>query len=40
VEQDGQRRRFDFVVDSYYGLKQLDKLIEGWARRALPIELV
>ena len=40
VEQGGQRHQFDFVVDSYYSLKQLDKLIDGWSRRAYPIERV
>lgn len=40
VEQGGQRRQFDFVVDSYYSLKQLDKVIDGWTRCAYPIERV
>jgi len=40
IHQDGQKRQFDFEVDSYYMINQLNKLIESWKTKGYKIELV
>ena len=38
LQQDNERRRLDFEVDSYYMVNQLNKLIESWKIKGYEIE--
>lgn len=40
IEQNGQFQKFDFLVDSYYMLKQMDKIIEQWQQRGIEVNWV
>jgi len=37
IERNEQFQKFDFLVDSYYMLKQLDKIIEQWQQRGIEV---
>lgn len=37
VEQDGKTHQFDFVIDSYYMIQQLEKLITAWEQKGFPV---
>lgn len=38
LEQAGNQHQLHFLIDSYYGLKQLDRLIEEWSRRGYRLQ--
>ena len=40
LEQDSQKRKLDFEVDSYYMIEQLNKLIENWKANGYNIEIL
>jgi len=40
IQQNNKNRRIDFSVDSYYMLKQLNKLIRNWESKGYRIERV
>lgn len=40
VDIAGRQRRFDFEIDSYYGITQLEKVIARWSERGYPVESV
>jgi Ca2+/Na+ antiporter len=37
IEQNGEIQKFDFLVDSYYMIKQLDKIIEQWQQKGIEV---
>lgn len=38
--KDSQKRQFDFEIDSYYMINQLNKLIETWRTKGYKIETI
>jgi hypothetical protein len=40
LQQNGQDRRIDFEIDSYFMLRQLEKLIENWESKGYNIARV
>ena len=38
LQQNNQKRKLDFEIDSYFMIKQLNKLIENWETRGYNIE--
>ena len=38
IQQNDQQRKFDFELDSYYMLNQLNKVIDGWMKKGYTIE--
>ena len=40
LQQNNQKRKIDFEIDSYFMLKQLDKLIDSWESKGYIIERV
>lgn len=38
LEQNSQKRRLDFEIDSYYMVNQLDKIIKNWKANGYNIE--
>lgn len=40
VENNNEKQRFDFIVDSYYTLTQINKLINTWKNKGYHIETI
>ena len=40
LEQNSQKRKLDFEVDSYYMIEQLNKLIENWKVNGYNVEII
>lgn len=40
IHQKNEQRKFDFEIDSYFMINQLDKIIEKWIRKGYKIEKV
>ena len=38
LERDGKQQQLDFVIDSYYGITQLEKLIDRWREKGYRVE--
>lgn len=38
LRNDNQERKFDFEIESYYMIKQLEKLIKNWSTKGYEIE--
>ncbi len=40
LEQDSHRNQFDFVIDSHYMLRQLNKVVELWSQHGYRVERI
>lgn len=40
IEQKGERQRFDFIIDSYYGIGQIKKVIQQWIEKGMIVEKI
>jgi len=40
IHQNNKKRQFDFEIDSYYMINQLNKLIESWKMKGYNIERI
>ena len=39
LQQNNEKRKFNFEIESYYMISQLNKIIEGWSKKGYNIEL-
>lgn len=40
IEQGEERKRFDFVIDSYYAIEQINKVVDIWFEKEMIIEKI